>query len=294
MKTLHTVGIAVTAVVVVTVAAWRLTGSTPSPESQVSGSGDATFVAATSDTRSDTFPVFRETIYKVKLERMVDYWSVDKTAAVLGNGSGFLLDTPEGAFVVTARHVVEGPIALAEIKVGDTTYKSDTSGFDSITRSSERIRLGDKSLQPNAIWLDQSADDRLDLAVMSVAETAPLGVRLLKPAKASKGDEVELYGFPATERGPDEEAQERNSGARAVANLSRRPQIVTSLERNYFVTEGTEPASSGFSGGPVLNADGEVVGMIIRSSGGQTRCIYIATVLDAAKRFRQEAHDYEE
>jgi len=288
------VGLAIAGIIVIGIAAWRFAGTTPSSGDQASESGDAASVAASSDNLSDTFPVFRETIYKVKLERMVDYWSVDKTAAVLGNGSGFLLDTPQGVFVVTARHVAEGSTALAEIKIGDTTYKSDTSGYDSITRSTERIRLGDKSLQPKSVWLDRSADERLDLAVMLVDETAPLGVRQLKPANASKGEEVELYGFPEGERGSDETVPGKSNGPRAVANLARRPQVVTSLERNYFVTEGIEPASAGFSGGPVLNPDGEVVGMIIRSTGDQTRCIYIATVLDAIKRFRQEAHDYKE
>ncbi len=243
---------------------------------------------------SDTFPVFRETMYRVEYARRLGVFSVDKTTSILTSGSGFLLETQQGYFIVTARHVVEGPSKVAEIKIDDKVYKSDSDGYDTITKSGERIRLSGKSIRPASIWLDRSTDDRLDLAIMFVEEPDLFGARPLKPARAKKGEEVELYGFPAKAVGSDDEASDGKTGIHAVANLARRPQTVTSLERNYFVTEGTEPASSGFSGGPVLNDDGEVVGMIIRAMGDQTRCIYIDTILDAVERFQNDSVKYEE
>ncbi len=293
MKPIHYAGIAIVLVVIVAAIAWRPTGATQTTQSTTPSTDTAGSQVAAEPLR-DTFPVFRETVYRVRYERMVGALSVDKTAPVPASGSGFLLDTPQGVFVVTARHVVEGPSELAEIKIGSKVYESDSSGYDTITRSGERIRLGGKSIRPVSIWLDRSTDDRLDLAIMSVEEPNLFGARFLKPAKVKKGEELELYGFPAKADISDDEASDSKTGARAVANLARRPQTVTSLERNYFVTEGAEPASSGFSGGPVLNDDGEVVGMIIRSMGGQTRCIYIDTILDAVKQFQNDSFKYQE
>ncbi len=291
MRSVHYAGIAV----VVTVAvAWCSTGFTQTADTTVPPVNTVDLQPASQESLPDTFPVFRETVYQVRYERKIGVFSVDRSVQILASGSGFLLETQQGVFIVTARHVVEGPGELAEIKVGNKTYKSDSDGYDTITKSSERIRLSGKSIRPVSIWLDQSIDDRLDLAIMLVEEPDLFDARALKPARAKKGEEVELYGFPAKAVSSDDEASDEKTGGYAVANLARRPQTVTSLERNYFVTEGTVPASSGFSGGPVLNDDGEVVGMIIRSTGGQTRCIYIGAILDAVKRFQNDFIEYVE
>ncbi len=287
MKPIHYAGIAIVVIVAVV---WRSIGTMQAVGTAIPSVSEI----RSQEALSDAFPVFRETVYRIEYKRKVGVFSVDKTTPVLASGSGFLLKTQQGIFVVTARHVAEGPSKLAEIRVDNKIYQSDSDGYDTITKIGERIRLSGKSIRPASIWLDRSTDGRLDLAIMSIEEPNFFNAKPLKPAKAKKGEAVELYGFPAKTVNLDDEVSDEKAEIRATANLARRSQTITSLERNYFVTEGTEPASSGFSGGPVLNDDGEVVGMIIRSMGVQTRCIYIDTILDAVKRFQSDSVKYAE
>jgi S1-C subfamily serine protease len=129
--------------------------------------------------------------------------------------------------------------------------------------------------------------------VFSVDDPALLGVRPLKPGAMDKGSRVVTLGFPAlAESGTATNASAPT--ASPVSNAARRDQTVTSMEGGYFVTEGVTAVSSGFSGGPVLNDRGEVVGLAFRSTGLQTRNMYIEQVVSMIKEFAGDSVAYAE
>lgn len=167
------------------------------------------------------------------------------------------------------------------MSVGRDTYQSDGTDRNSIQKTKERIRLGGKSLIPRRYWHAPIVDSEFDVSIFAVSDAHPLESRSLIPGTATKGQAVRIYGYPAS---PTERA--------AVSNLAMRTHTITSLEQGYFVTEGSEPVTDGFSGGPVLDEQGHVVGMVVRSTGYQVRCMYITDIINAIQRFDSDALSY--
>jgi len=257
------------------------------------GLNSASTAQSAPDTWADSFPIFTESSYQINIPRYFGR-TTDKQIQILASGSGFILEAPQGYFVITAGHVVNTPESLNEISDGEEVYKTDGNEDNSIMKTSHRIRVGDVSLHPQKIWLGSTSKANLDIAIMTVRDPNPLHTRPLKPAKVRKGQVVDMFGYPAAVETDSERSESTESGPKSTSNAAHRTQTVTSLEGDYFVTEGVQPASHGFSGGPVINADGRIVGMIIRSAAGQTRCIYTDTILTAISRFESEAIDYQE
>jgi len=257
------------------------------------GLNSASTAQSAPGTWADTLPIFTESSYHIKIPKYFGR-TTNKQIQILASGSGFILEAPQGFFVITAGHVVDAPGSLNEITDGEEVYKINGNKNNSITKTYQRIRVGDVSLHPQKIWFGSISKANLDIAIMTVRDPNPLRTRPLKPTQVSKGQEVNMYGYPAAADTTSTDNESSKSTPKSTSNAAHRTQMVTSLESDYFVAEGTQFATAGFSGGPVLNPEGEVVGMIIRSAGGQTRCIYISTILEAISQFESEAANYQE
>lgn len=254
---------------------WKSTSTTQPSASKETG------LPAINDNRTESFPVFRESTYRVRSYNAI-LPSVDKPISILALGSGFLVNLSDDSLLIaTARHVAHGADELESISSGNDSYKSDGTDRNSIRRIQERIRLGGKALIPLKYWHAPYSETGLDLSLFTISNPAPIESRPLQPGEVAKGSSVQIFGYPRSS----------NNGG-AVSNLAVRTHNVTSLERDYFVTEGSELVTEGFSGGPVINEQGQVVGMAIRSTGYQVRCLYITDVLAAANRVETEGIVY--
>jgi S1-C subfamily serine protease len=248
--------------------------------------------AGTIASDAEVFPIFRESTYSIKSPRMI-LLTATRQVPVISSGSGFLLEVGGDYFVITASHVATGADRLDAITVDGTSFVSTADGATQINKASERIRLGYKSLIPSRSLHPSPRESSVDISVFAVDDPDSLGVRPLKPGAMKKGGRVVILGFPALAESGNA-ANASAPGAGPVSNAARREQTVTSREGRYFVTEGLAEVSSGFSGGPVLNDLGEVVGLAVRSNGPQTRCIYIDQVLAIVKEFARGSFAYAE
>lgn len=266
------IGIVLVLLVLLGAAVWAFTGMRGQPTPEVS----ADVVT------SEVFPVFRQSDYQVRSTRLI-LSNTDVEQAVFASGSGFLVRTSEGIVAVTANHVAEGP-ELAGIEV-DGRQIDTSDGRSTINKSRDRIRLGVKSIRPASLLHGRSQDRNLDVTVMLVDDHADLGAKVFTPGTPSRGAKVTVYGFPSADTGAGEPLV-------ALSNMATREQTITSTESGYFVIEGPLGISPGFSGGPVVDADGKLVGMVVRSGSGQARCVYVSAILEQAARLKTDAVAY--
>jgi S1-C subfamily serine protease len=151
--------------------------------------------------------------------------------AILRTGSGFLLYGT--GFVVTTNHVVDGVSFVSAQFPSGVVYRAQIV----------------------------SRDTNNDLALLRLLEFTPNndGMRINLQAKVSPGDRIHALGFPL------------------ALVLGQQPSIVsgevsatTGISDSPTQFRMTAPINAGNSGGPILNENGEVVGIAVASLVGRT------------------------
>ncbi len=219
----------------------------------------------------NAIPVFRESEYRIKAPRYM-VLTTDKNVLLRASGSGFLLEVRDQVYLITAKHVVEGPVQYKQLQIGETEYTVEGTSQSSILKLSDRARFGVKAIELEPVELKADSDGS-DVMCYKVADPERFRGVVHQPAQSEVGEEVTVHGYP---QGGDE-----NDGdsPRSVSNIAVLNLQMTAQENTYFVVQGDQEVGAGFSGSPVLNPAGEVVGMVIRSNGSQARCLYIQNIM---------------
>jgi S1-C subfamily serine protease len=153
-----------------------------------------------------------------------------------GQGTGFLAGDTQT--IATNFHVVEGQSSLTVRFANDEVMEVD--GF-------------------------LVASPRFDLALLHLPRAAPVGAPLeLSPKEASVGQEVSAVGSPQGLQGTITKGVV--SACRSWPNIATALDIKDNSQRRKYAEDSswiqtTAPISSGNSGGPLVNADGEVTGI---------------------------------
>ncbi|MCX6030295.1 MAG: trypsin-like peptidase domain-containing protein [Chloroflexi bacterium] len=156
-----------------------------------------------------------------------------------GSGSGVVLD--QSGNILTSLHVVQGASEIEVIFADGTVSKATVAGA-----------LGDK-----------------DIAVLKASEPPPLLIpaTLGNPAMLQVGDEAIVVGNPF--------------GLRHTVTAG----VISGLNRSFKLPNTTEPVEGliqfdaavnpGNSGGPLLNRDGEVVGIVTALANPTDQSVFI-------------------
>ena len=168
-------------------------------------------------------------------------------------GSAFLVRSPDNYYLVTAAHVAYGPKDIQTIN-GDKV--TDMKLVESTVKVGGLSLLMDKPCTRD--------DDRdIVLYVISRQQVELLNAHVFGAesivAPHGCGDDVTAWGFPRTTDCQLKKAQ------------------ISSIGANYFALN--IPLEPGFSGGPVRDSVGKLVGVILRSDDKQTRCLLATELL---------------
>ncbi|BBM87217.1 trypsin-like peptidase domain-containing protein [Candidatus Uabimicrobium amorphum] len=185
-------------------------------------------------------------------KRNVIWGSSQQTATFseIVSGAGFLI----GDYIVTARHVVTGRVPEQILKIGDIDFSVEGNIIHS---SACRIRVSSNGFVPRAIYICLDKD----IAILKLAEEDRELLQLqqlsLSTSPLSIEQKVKAWGFPAT-----------------VNPQVKTDLLVTSIKNEWFVLDC--PLGSGFSGGPVVDEDGAVLGVVSRSEKKQSRIVKLS------------------
>lgn len=176
-------------------------------------------------------------------------------------GSGFVLTTRDGPYIVTAAHVLVGPSQLSGVGEGKN-FVDLNSPRATLVGHSFRVRVGELSLRPTAFFLDR---DR-DVAVLSLSAEHWTQVRVPGFSLRSSGpvpvrSDVTVYGFPGR-------------ASAAMLHTAR----VAEVQREFFSLDRS--LGAGFSGGPVVDSRNRLIGMISRSTETHTRAVSMNVIED--------------
>ncbi len=215
------------------------------------------------------FRVYAEVEYSWLVPRSIQRWRdpIERKLAVVNQGSGFVIRYEEHYYFVSAAHIIEG-ISFEELDVED---KIDA--FDITT--SRRIRFGCLSIKAERTLFDRESD--VFVAMLKPEEIEYLYASSFKlpssPKNLTRRSEVYFWGFPS------------------VANPQVEKGLVADIEHDYFVLN--RPVESGYSGGPVFSEnDNNLLGMVVRSSERQTRCVPISKIHESIRKFRIQSEEY--
>jgi len=191
--------------------------------------------------------------------------SVVRLTGKIAAGSGFVIDATQG-LVLTNAHVV----------VGNTGLKAQIGN--------------DQSSETPARVLASSPCD--DLAVVKLVNP-PTGLKALTIADSSTvkaGDQVTALGFPVS---PSQSAQQSSAGTSTtvvsttgtVSVAHQKTQPGNDLPTYEDTIQMQTPISPGNSGGPLLNSQGQVVGInSLTNGGGNAQAQNFAIASSYAKR----------
>ncbi len=227
---------------------------------------------ATESTARPVARVYAETAYTLQIAKSLRK-DETKDVCVMSGGSGFILQDNGSNYLVTAAHVVLGSTTKGTI-IKDGKEKSYTLGETaSLTQTKTRIRVGTLSLVPERLLVDPAAD----VAIMTLADADLRTLNLLSfgmhRARLRPEIQVRVWGFPST----------------VLPQFTDSPRV-SAVEDDFFVLN--QPIDSGFSGGPVLDAAGELIGSVVRTTEKQTRCVTTRAILRAVASFAATAKPY--
>ncbi len=242
--------------------------------------------------RAIVTPIFTERPIRVQRPRDVfKGWlaAVDKTIPVISFGSGFLYSGADFHAIVTAAHVVEFPPDVNQVDNANGAFAKD-DGF-TLDLQPARIRISGLSVRPSRVLVDH----KLDIAVLQLdGETVELlELRPLHPGKAMVNQEAKLWGFPGIPGAVINGVPAAN--APSASQTSQRCDITDVRKGEVICTalNGIE-TRGGFSGGPLIDAEGAALGMISRSTPETTRCRSIEAIDGVIARFAKESRPYSE
>ncbi|MCC5808320.1 MAG: trypsin-like peptidase domain-containing protein [Opitutales bacterium] len=235
--------------------------------------------------RSVVVKVFSETVYNYDYPRMWPRGPLKKTVSTSGSGTAFLVDYDDRLFLVTAAHVISGPRTPDFIEAEGIRVERNQ-----ITEASFRFRVSHLAARPQKIAVDRHSDlavimierevlDALNLRPLRSSRTHDASRSVLRWGRSSRGplsvdEQVRVWGFPGTTQ------PQVNPGDMRV----------TSVQPNYFVlNSGIE---GGYSGGPVVDNDDNLVGVAARSTDRQARCAPLNALLTLLKEFDERAVNY--
>jgi S1-C subfamily serine protease len=227
---------------------------------------------AGSSAHTSTLPVvkiFSEVSYEVLVAGGMLSRNRTHQFSTIGHGTGFVIETSEGRFIVTAAHVLAGP--AKPTRLGDEKTQVDlTAANVSVTNHQIRVRVGEISVRPDAVYLDRQRD----IAVLALSDddwrlvgSPPFSLRQLATPTARA--EVTVYGFPG----------------QASAPMLRRATVLE-VQRDFLTIN--ENLGGGFSGGPVVDSGDRLVGMVLRSADTQARILSAGIIDQIAHNLRSQ------
>lgn len=186
-----------------------------------------------------------------------------------GGGTGFVIDAARG-LVLTNAHVIAGKNAALKAQVGNET----------------------STTTPVRIVAASPCDD---LAVVKLVNTIPhlKALPLGTNAKVTPGEQVTVMGFPGSLQSGSGSGQAAtvvpNTGTVSQTNIqvntnSSEPNFDPDLPSYQSMIVHQAPVNHGDSGGPLLNANGEVIGINTLTNEGQAQGQYYAIGINYAER----------
>lgn len=197
---------------------------------------------------------------------------VDTVECAIRFGSAFAYKSGDRVVLVTAAHVMPDAGSISELAAANGKVYTKADNY-TIEQGPCKIRIGGVAIKPTRV-IKAAADDELDVALMEIdsEDLSALNLEVLVAGPVKLGEEgIWMWGFPAlhqsdAEGKPMPSVPNASQTAQASKVTEVRPREVVCTPLNGKETRG------GFSGGPVLNAKGQVVGMITRSTAETTRC----------------------
>lgn len=145
-----------------------------------------------------------------------------------GSGSGFLIS--EDGYVVTNCHVVEGAAKVSIVDNSGVPYDARIIGKDDIS----------------------------DIALLKVDAGGFHGLEFGSSSAVSVGEPVVAIGHPLG----------KQSAVLTVGYVSAKDQVVTTASSSFNMLQTDAAINSGSSGGPLFNAQGQVVGITTAKYSG--------------------------
>jgi tetratricopeptide (TPR) repeat protein len=186
-------------------------------------------------------------------------------------GTGWLLD-PKDRLLITNQHVVG---QCTTVSVMFPLYRENTRQL--ITAREEYTRLlraGDKTHRGVVL----ATDSRRDLALIQLDSIPPLPALKLAEGGADRNDRVHFVGNP----GDSKQLWVATSGVVVRAGPDLVIEVNTGLQfkARMLTVQTDEPIRPGYSGGPVVNDRGQVVGVstTLRKAGRRAGCVEVAEV----------------
>ncbi|CAL9606636.1 Serine protease Do-like HtrA [Streptomyces sp. enrichment culture] len=174
-------------------------------------------------------------------------------AGEVGSGSGFVYDAEKG-LVATNAHVVEGQASL-KVVVGESTQPARLVGIDPCE----------------------------DLAVLQLTSVPPdlKALEFGKSKDVQTADTVTVLGYPASIGGVGQKAVYTAGSVQNPEVADAEPS--TSLPRYPALIQHSAAVNAGNSGGPLLNGQGQVVGINTLGSGGDVQGQFFSISGDHAR-----------
>lgn len=238
-------------------------------------------------------PVFAEHNFRVrrKQDLVRARLELDKAVAMTVFGTAFALQVDGRVLLVTAAHVVQPSPPITEVAGTDGKRYDTSDGATTIEAETTRVLVSGLAFTPKRMLVDRSQD--IALMELEPGDLNLLQLQTLSAGAVKRDDPVKLWGFPVVpRRGPKDEPL---PSAPSASQTSQRADVtdVRDGEVVCAMLNGVE-TRGGFSGGPAVDADGTVVGVIMRSTAETTRCRDMPSVVKLAKSFEADAKAYKE